>query len=257
METGRYMNTLAIIQARCSSSRLPGKVLLPLAGEPLLYRLVERVRQTRLVDHVVVATSEEPSDEPLAEMCRQKGIACFRGPLDDVLERFYLAASGYSPEAVMRITGDCPLFDPDLADEMIARYREDDYDYASNDIVSTYPDGLDLEIIRFSALRQAWEKAVLPSEREHVTSYVWNRPEDFRILDILSHEDLSSLRLTVDEPRDYEVVSRIFNRLYPGNDRFRLDDILRLLREDPQIMDINRGIVRNEGYALSRQKDNR
>jgi len=163
---------LAILQARVSSTRLPGKVLKPILGMPMLLRQIERVKQAKLIEQLLVATSDDKSDDPIEQLCRENDIACFRGSLDDVLDRFYQAAKPYQPDHIVRLTGDCPLIDPQLIDEVVVFCLSGDYDYVSNAFEPTYPDGLDVEVFRFPCLQQAWEEAELPSEREHVTLFI-------------------------------------------------------------------------------------
>lgn len=247
---------LAILQARVSSSRLPGKVMLPLLGQPMLARQLERVRRATLVDQLMVATSVDASDDPVAQLCAQIGAACYRGQLDDVLDRFYQAALPYRPEYVVRLTGDCPLADPALIDRVIRLCLESGCDHVSNGgEPTTFPDGLDVEVLRFSALEQAWHEARLPSEREHVTPFIYNHPERFRLAQYKNPVDLSHLRWTVDEPDDFELVRIIYETLYPQQPEFGTDAILALLRARPELATFNTGHRRNEGYAKSLLQD--
>lgn len=246
---------LAILQARVSSSRLPGKVLRPILGEPMLFRQIERIRRARLIERLVVATSVDASDDPLAEMCRERGIDCFRGSLADVLDRFFRAAGRYAPEHVVRLTGDCPLADPAVIDATIGLHLSGGYDYTSNALEPTFPDGLDVEVMRFACLEQAWREATLPSQREHVTPFLYRHPERFRLGVLKNGTDLSGLRWTVDEPADFEFVTRVYEALYPADQAFTSDDILGLLQKHRDYQEINRSIGRNEGYRLSLAKD--
>lgn len=234
-----------------SSSRLPGKVLKPLLGEPMLSRQIERIRRTSRIDNVIVATSTSGGDDQIEELCNELGVRCFRGSLENVLDRFYLAAEIFSPDYVMRLTGDCPLFDPDLADELIDFFLKGDYDYASNSVEPTFPDGLDMEIMKFSALKTAWKEAKLLTEIEHVTPYISNHSELFRIGSMKNDEDLSAMRWTVDEPADYLFISRIYESLYPGDPCFSWRDVLSYLYTHPEISDLNSSIRRNEGFESS------
>lgn len=250
------MKVLAILQARFSSSRLPGKVLKPILGEPMLLRQVERIRRVKGIDEFVLATSEEASDDPVAQMCVDNGIECFRGSLDDVLDRFYSAAKKYSPENVVRLTGDCPLIDPQVLQALIDLFFAGGYDYASNCLTPTYPDGLDAEVMRFEVLEQAWQSAELQSEREHVTPYIYKHPQDFKLGVLKNAEDLSALRWTVDEPEDYELVCRIYEALYPQNPEFGFSEILNFVRSNKELLSVNDKFTRNEGYSQSLEKDN-
>lgn len=246
---------LAILQARCSSTRLPGKVLKPILGEPMLVRQIERLRHAKRIDRLLVATSTDSSDDALAALCERHGISCFRGSLDDVLDRFYRAALPYQPEHVVRLTGDCPLTDPAIIDAVIALHLRENYDYSSSAIELTFPDGLDAEIMRFACLEQAWREAELPSEREHVTLFIYRRPERYRIGSHKGVCDFSYYRWTVDEPEDFEFVTRIYERLYSESRVFGMDGILALLESDPALSAINAGIERNAGLKKSIEKD--
>ena len=246
---------LAILQARTSSSRLPGKVLRPILGKPMLAHQIERVRRARMVDHLIVATSIDSSDDSLAQLCEEIGVPCFRGSLDNVLDRFYQAAKEHQPETVVRLTGDCPLADPEVIDHVIRFYLDGNFDYAGNCLEATYPDGLDAEVFSFAALERAWNEAELPSQKEHVTLYVNRQPDKFRIGHVKREPDLSALRWTVDEPRDLEFVTEVYRALYPANPKFTTDDILDLLRQRPELMEINSDITRNEGLAKSLELD--
>jgi spore coat polysaccharide biosynthesis protein SpsF len=243
---------LAILQARVSSTRLPGKVLLPLLGVPMLARQIERVRRSALIDTLVVATSDDAADDPLAALCARLGTACYRGRLDDVLDRFYQAALAYQPSHVVRLTGDCPLTDPAVIDGAIGLCLASGCDYVSNaGAPATFPDGLDVEVMRFSALEAAWREARLGSEREHVTPFLYAHPERFALRPFTNPVDLSQLRWTVDEAADFELVRVIYESLYPTNPAFATDDILRLLARRPELATLNTGHQRNEGYAKS------
>jgi glutamate-1-semialdehyde aminotransferase/spore coat polysaccharide biosynthesis protein SpsF (cytidylyltransferase family) len=246
---------LAVLQARCSSSRLPGKVLMPILGRPMFALQLERLGRCRTIDRLVVATSVDPSDDAIERLCLSLGVACFRGSMDDVLDRFYRAASSYAPRHVVRLTGDCPLADPEAIDDLVRAYLAGDHDYASNSLEPTLPDGLDAEVFRFESLEQAAREAVLPSQREHVTLFINRQPGRFRVLSYKSAHDLSHLRWTVDEPADFELVSEIYRSLYPGNPAFTTGDVLALLEERPELKTWNLLHQRNEGLQKSLAKD--
>lgn len=246
---------LAVLQARVSSSRLPGKVLLPLEGEAMLAQQIARVRQSKRLDDFIVATSTQSDDDPLAELCVRIGVRCYRGSIDDVLDRFYQAALLTKPDHVVRLTGDCPLFDPEMLDKLVDYYLENCFDYASNCFEPTLPDGLDAEIFSFTALARAHREARLPSEREHVTPFINKQPKIFRAGCWRSDVDLSALRWTVDEPADYELVKRIYARLFPANPRFRTADVLALLESEPEWKTANTMHKRNEGFQKSLEQD--
>jgi spore coat polysaccharide biosynthesis protein SpsF len=246
---------LAILQARMSSARLPGKVLKPILGRPMLARQIERIRDSREISELVVATSNRASDDAIENLCRELCVRCYRGSLDDVLDRFYQAAKPYAPEAVVRLTGDCPLIDPDVIDRTIGFYLSGDYDYVSNVLQPSFPDGLDVEVCRFSALARAWREAGLKSQREHVTLFLYQHPELFRAGSYQETPDRSHLCWTVDEAVDLEVVRTIYSALYPDNPRFRMRDILQLLESHPELGQPTAMRRRNEGLAKSLRED--
>lgn len=245
------MNTVAIIQARVSSTRLPGKVLRPILGKPIMQLQLERIQRSKHIDKIVVATSNQPEDDELHKLCTTMGVACFRGSLDDVLDRFYGAASEWYPEHVVRLTGDCPLADPDIIDKTIEFHLNAGYDYSSNTLDPTYPDGLDVEVFRFSCLKDAWKEAELVSEREHVTPFIYKRPERYRLGSCKGLTDLSNLRWTVDESDDFELIKAIYESLYPEKPDFTTLDILNYLEANPEYLKLNDKHERNEGYKKS------
>lgn len=246
---------LGILQARVSSTRLPAKVLRPILNRPMIALQIERLKRIRQIDRLVLATSSDPVDERLAEISTQEGIDCYKGSLDDVLDRFYQAALPYKPDYVVRLTGDCPLVDPGVIDDLIRFFLEGGYDYCSNCLEPTFPDGLDAEVFRFDCLERAWHEALLPSQREHVTPFIHQNPDRFSLGCMKHGRDLSGLRWTVDEPDDFDLVTRIYEALYPDNPDFTMHDILRLLDEHPALQQINSAITRNEGYGLSLRRD--
>lgn len=250
------MNVLAILQARVSSSRLPNKVLAPILGEPMLARQIERLHRTETLDRLVVATSDHVSDDPLADLCARLGVSCHRGSLDDVLARFAGAYAAYGPAAhVVRLTGDCPLADPAVIDHVVRRHLVGGADYTTNAVQPTWPDGLDVEIMRADILQRAYAEARLPSEREHVTPYIHKHPDLFRIEHVKGDRDLSSLRWTVDEPADLAFVTEVYFELYLRNPNFATNDVLALLDSHPELAQINGNFLRNEGYAKSLAAD--
>ncbi len=246
---------LAVLQARTSSSRLPGKVLKPILGVPMLVRQIERLRGSRLIDGLIVATSTEASDDAIEQLCRANKVECFRGQLNDVLDRFYQAAKPAHPDHVVRLTGDCPLSDPQLIDKIIDYHLKGNFDYTSNTIEPTYPDGLDAEVFRFACLEKAWREAKLQSEREHVTPFLYKASSGFKTANYKNNVDLSALRWTVDEPLDLELVEIIYGELYPSNPKFTTQDILDLLNRDPRLKGLNVSFKRNEGYQKSLEAD--
>jgi spore coat polysaccharide biosynthesis protein SpsF len=224
-------NTLAIVQARMSSARLPGKVLADIEGATMLERVLQRAQSASRLDGVVVATSSDPADDPVEAECRRVGVPCFRGSHDDVLDRFYRAARAHRAEVVVRLTADCPLIDPAVIDLVVQQFDPDRHDYVSNTIERRFPDGLDTEVLSLAALEAAWTEARLTSEREHVTPFIWKQPERFRQHQVLHDRDLSVLRWTVDEPRDLDLVRRVYRAFV--RPVFGMEDILGLLAAEP------------------------
>lgn len=246
---------LAILQARVSSSRLPGKVLRPILGKAMLALQIERILRAKYIDKLIIATSNEPTDDALAQLSKEVGVECFRGSLNDVLDRFYQVANQYQPEHVVRLTGDCPLIDHAVIDKVIQFHLEGQYDYSSNTIKPTYPNGLDVEICRWPILKQTWEEAKLPSEREHVTLYIHHHAELFKLGSVENNTDLSKLRWTVDEPEDFMLVNDIYEYLYPNNPQFTTRDILEYYSSNEMLQTINNHYQRNEGLAKSLVQD--
>lgn len=249
------MRVLGIIQARVSSTRLPGKVLLPILGEPMLGRQIERVRRAETLDGLLVATSTDPSDDALEALCASVGVPCARGSLDDVLDRFVQAARPTGAEHVVRLTGDCPLIDPAIIDRVVRTHIEGGFDYTSNIDPPTFPDGLDVEVVRAAVLEEAWREATMASEREHVTLWVRDNAERFLIGRIADETDRSAMRWTVDEPADYEFVSKVYERLCPEDPAFGEASVLALLEREPALARINAGFARNEGLAKSYREE--
>jgi spore coat polysaccharide biosynthesis protein SpsF len=247
---------LGILQARASSRRLPGKVLKPILGRPMLERQIERLRRARRMAALTVATSTDASDDPIAALCQSLTVECFRGSLDDVLDRFYQAALYASADTVVRLTGDCPLADPDEIDTVIQTHKREGYDYTTNALQPRrIPDGLDVEVIAMPCLEIAWREATLPSEREHVTPFIYNHPERFRFAWQDRPADLSRLRWVVDEPDDFAFVSAVYEALYPADPAFTTADVLALLERRPDIAAKMGRAPTNEGYQRSLAAD--
>ncbi len=247
---------LAVVQARMGSSRLPGKVLLPLLEDrSSLELMLERITRARLIDTVIIATGASPANDPIAALSDRLGYTCFRGDEDDVLDRFYQAAVRHGACHLVRLTGDCPLIDPELIDNVIDFYRSGGFDYVSNTIEPTFPDGLDVEVFSFSALEQAWQEATLYSQREHVTPFLYTQPERFTIGSFTGPQDNSAMRWTLDEPEDLAFIRQIYDELYSANPCFSTEDVFALLLQKPDLGTINSRIKRNEGYGRSLQED--
>jgi spore coat polysaccharide biosynthesis protein SpsF len=225
------MNIVAIIQARCGSARLPGKVLMDIAGRPMFSRVVERTRQARMLTDVVLATSTEQRDEPLATLAARLGVPCFRGSEVDVLGRFVGAAEAFNADLVVRLCADCPLLDGAVIDRIVRVFQDSKgIDYASNNLERTYPLGLDAEVFTRDALVRAHLEARLPYEREHVTPYIYKHPELFSLRSVIHSSDLSAYRLTVDEQADLEVIRQIYRHFQDLD--FTFVDVIHFLTEN-------------------------
>jgi spore coat polysaccharide biosynthesis protein SpsF len=227
------------VQARMGSTRLPGKVLKPILGKPMLAFLIERLKQVKEADALAILTTNDPADDVIVDFCKQIGVLCYRGSQEDVLARYYAVALQRHPDAIVRITADCPLIDPDVVDLVIRTYRNLNYDYISNSFVTTYPRGLDTEIFSFKALERAFFEAHDPAEREHVTPYLYRHPEKFSLKNMASPQHFGHHRWTVDTPEDFLLIRYIFEHLYPTQPNFRLKDVLALLQAHPEWVKIN------------------
>ena len=243
------MTTLAIVQARMSSSRYPGKVLAPLAGQPMILRQLERIQRAETLDGIVVATSIDASDDELAQLIKVNGFNVVRGDLDDVLARFIKVIDQYQPDTVVRLTADCPLISPKVIDQVVTRFQQGDCDYASNTMTATYPDGLDVEVVKASVLQEIYESSTDKNEREHVTLGVYRQPDKYRIVNVSGEGDLSHLRWTVDTPEDYAFVKAIYDEHYPKNPKFDFGDVTSYLHEHPERSRTTTDAIRNEALA--------
>lgn len=224
----------AIVQARMSSTRLPGKVLRELSGAPMLERQLERVQRATLLSNVVVATSTDISDDPIASLCEELGVDCYRGDLSNVLGRFVGAIDAFPTDVVVRITADCPLISPQAIDSVIGAFLEADCDYLSNTLEPTFPDGVDIEVMSKQALREVSAISTDPLEREHVTLGIYRRPDHFSVRNYRGEQDLSDLRWTVDSQEDLEFVGWVFDSLFANNPHFEMADVLELLARHPE-----------------------
>ncbi len=227
-----------------TSSRLPGKVLLPILGEPLIVRMVERLRMAKTPFQIVVATSTDPADDVLVALCRDHKIDCFRGDLVDCLDRHYQAAVQYGADVVVKIPSDCPLIDPRIIDQVMGAYlaNPDQYDFVSNLHPPTWPDGNDVEIMTFDCLKTTWQEAAKLHEREHTTPYMWDMPGRFRVGNVVWSRGLDysmSHRFTIDYRADYEFIEQVFLELYSENPAFSCEDIVDLLERKPELYQIN------------------
>lgn len=248
------MSVLAIIQARMGSSRLSGKVMKPLAGKPVLWHVIDRVKKSKWVDDVVVATTLHTWDLPVVTCCAESGIRVYCGSEDDVLDRYYQVARILKPEHIVRITADCPLHDPEIIDQVIQLHLEKDNDYTSNTLQLSYPDGLDCEIMKYEVLRHTWKTARLQSEREHVTLSIIEG-DQWKKGCLVNAADRSFERWTLDTDRDYDFIKSIYDALYPDNPDFTTNDIYELLERQPELRKLNENQIRNEGLQKSLQED--
>jgi spore coat polysaccharide biosynthesis protein SpsF len=241
---------LAILQARMSSSRLPGKVLTPILGIPMLQHQLQRLNQCKSIDKLVVATSTQSSDDLLASMCEQIGQACYRGDLNNVLKRFYDCTVKYGaekygaeqsqPTHIVRLTGDCPLIDSSVVDDVVNKHVQKKYDYTTNAYPQSFPDGLDVEVMTAQTLKTIYQKATQPEEFEHVTFYVRRYAQDFSIGTLTCDQDLSEQRWTVDYPEDFALAKAVFEGLYEKNPHFNYQQVLTFLQHHPNVFALNR-----------------
>ncbi len=236
---------IAIIQARMSSTRLPGKVLKDIAGQAMLARVVVRTRRARSLSQVIVATTTDPADDAIFDYCRGHGFPVFRGNQFDVLDRYYQAARTFQSDIVVRLTADCPLMDPVEIDHVVGELQASAVDFAANRLPPpwkrTYPIGLDIEACTFAALERAWNEAQLPYEREHVMPYFYDEEGRFKIRVVDHDPDYGSLRWTVDTPEDLEAVRRIYTA-FRGDDGFSWIEVLDLYQRHPELNEINRSV---------------
>lgn len=249
---------VAIVQARMGSSRLPNKVILTICEKPVLWHVVNRVKKSKTIDRIIVATSEESVNDSIRNFCAENEIECVSGSENDVLDRYHktlMHINIQDDDVVVRITADCPLIDQNVIDEVVMHHIDTNSDYTSNCIVPSYPDGLDCEVFKASVLKKIWEKANLKSEREHVTLYIRNHPDEFKIENYKSKIDLSHLRWTLDEEEDFHLINEIYRELYRNNEYFSTSEILNLLEVRPSLKDVNSKHIRNEGLIKSLKED--
>ena len=248
------MRATVIIQARMSSTRLPGKIMLEVMGEPLIGHMVARLKHCKRIDDIIVATSDDESNDKMCEYLYRRNVKIFRGSEEDVLERFYKAAKKYAINNIVRLTADCPLIDPQIVDKYISKFFIEDLDYIYPK--PTFAEGLDTEVFTFESLEKAYKNARMRSEREHVTLYFHNNPHLFNSLKLKNCTDDSKYRITIDEPEDFEVVKKIIEALYTNeNNPFGIEEIKDFLDKNPEIYRINADVIRNEGLIKSLEKD--
>lgn len=240
--------TAAIIQARMGSSRLPGKVMKELTGKPVLWHVIERVKQAKNIDQIIIATTTHKRDKIIFEKAEEWGVKPYQGSEEDVLARYYEAANKYDIDTVVRITSDCPLIDPHIIDEIVGYYNKIDYTLVTNagsDLNNrTYPRGLDTEVFSFEVLEKAYNKAEEKYQREHVTPYIYENYED--IFYYKNNEDLSNYRLTLDTKEDFELIKILYDKLYKGEHNFYLNEIIEVLNKNKELLKINQKIKQKE-----------
>lgn len=248
----------AIIQARMGSTRLPGKVLKKVLGKAMLEHQIERVKRSKTIDQIILATTSKSEDKQIVRLGKRLKVKVFAGSENDVLDRYYRAAVKFGVNGnIVRLTGDCPLMDPEIIDAVVNFYLKNkkNCQYANNVDPPTFPDGMDVEVFSFEALKTAWQNADLLSEREHVTPYIRNHPEKFKVKNFQSRKNLSRHRLVLDNKEDFILIKRIFTSLYPRNKNFTLRDILEFLKRNPKLALVNAYIQRNEGLLKSLRTD--
>jgi len=242
------MKTVIIVQARMTSTRLPGKVLKEVLGKPLLEYQIERLRRVKLADEFVIATTVNETDLPIVRLCEKLNIAYFRGSEEDVLSRYYHCAKESGGEVIVRITSDCPIIDPQVIDKTIHYYTTHRQDYVSNSLERTYPRGMDTEVFSYKCLSEAFHEAVDKPEREHVTPFIYRRPERYRLANVSYMKSCGDYRWTVDTNEDYELIRLMIEELYPGNPNFSLEDALDAVERHPEWRLLN-AHVQQKGYG--------
>lgn len=235
-------NIVCIIQARTTSTRLPNKIFLDLEGEAVLARVIQRLRKSKLINKIVIASPDSASNDAIEEFVVKNfsDVGSCRGSEDDVLDRYYTAAKKFNADIVIRITSDCPLIDAQVIDKVIEKFLDDKVDYAANVLGErTYPRGMDTEVFSFATLEKMWKQAEDKSEREHVTLYLHRHKEEFSTANVKNEEDFSGYRLTLDEEDDYKLIKEVYQELFPTNHDFGLKDIINLLKRRPELAAIN------------------
>lgn len=242
-----HRKVIAIIQAHMSSTRLPGKIMKTFCGEPSLYRMLERVRQSKLLDDIVIATTTKPCDDIVVEKCNEWGVHTFRGSEPDVLARYWGAAKEYPADVYVRITSDCPCFDARWADKTIQYFLDHDYRYVSNavnDMKPTTPMGFGLEVFEAALLDEAYHNATENYEHEHVTPYMYWKQTSLGALPYV--EDAHQFRVTLDTPEDYEAITAIYNALYQEGNTFTVEDVIKFLKGHPEVVAINASVYQKK-----------
>lgn len=238
-----------------TSTRLPNKVLLDLEGKPLLTQVFNQLSYSKLISDTVLATSVDKNDDRLIDWAIENNKKYFRGSLENVLERFYETSKMYKADVIIRITADCPLIDPYIVDKCIDGFNKGNYDYFSNTNPPTFPDGLDCEVFKASTLETAYKNAQLKSEIEHVTPYIRNHPEKYKIGNLVSVINYEHYRWTMDNYEDYEFILAVYKKLYKKDSFIKWEDVINLLSTNKELVSINSHISRNEGLIKSINED--
>jgi spore coat polysaccharide biosynthesis protein SpsF len=246
--------TTVMIQARLGSNRLPRKTLAKIQDKPTIWHVINRVKKIKNIDQVILITTNQISDKILLDVAKENNILGFTGSENDVLKRHYDCAVQFHADPIIRITGDCPLLDPKISSEILQFFLKNKYDYVSNTIFPSFPDGLDTEVFSFNALQKAHLESKLPSEREHVTTYFTKNPKKFKIKNFPNTTDLSNLRWTVDRIEDLKFIRKIYHYAKPKT-VFSMNTVLKILKNHPNLSKINTNISRNEGHISSSKKD--
>lgn len=247
----------AIIQARMTSTRLPGKIMLQACNKTFLTHMLERVNRSKMLDKIMIATTKNQTDDIIEEFCKSNNIECYRGSEDDLIDRYKMAADKISADVVVRLTSDTPLLDPAIIDKMIVTYQNNNYDLVCNNfpLPRTYPDGMNVEVFSYKVLNEIHKEAKKPSDREHVTFFVWMHPEKYRSYRVDYEKDLSNYRFNLDYYDDYLFLKSVFEGIYPNNDLFTMEDVIDWLDEHPDVLKLNETIKPHMGILNSFDKD--
>tara|TARA_B110000263_G_C15263321_1_gene489909 strand:- start:393 stop:1217 length:825 start_codon:yes stop_codon:yes gene_type:complete len=248
------MTVGCIVQTRMGSTRLPGKVLREVSkGKPVLHYVINQLKYCKSFEKLIIATSTLPEDDKIVQFCMDNSINYFRGDSKNVLERHYKCAEKFSLSTIIRMPSDKPLLDPEVVDKVVKIFNKNSYDYVTNFLPSTFPGGTEVEVLSFASLKKSWERAILPSEKEHVTNYIYNHRDDFRIFNVVNSENLSNFRWAVDRIEDLRLVREIISRIHKSP--ILIKDIIELLKNEPSLIEINRQVDENEGNTRSEKKD--
>jgi len=240
------MKIAAIIQARMTSTRLPGKVLMEIVGKPMLWHIINRLKFSKKLDDIILAIPDSKENDILEKFAKENNLKYFRGSEEDILSRYYEASKKFNTDVIVRITSDCPLIDPEIVDKVVEKHLRSKADYTANILKRTYPKGLDVEVLSFKALEKSYQETKEQPHREHVTLYIREHPEKFKRINVKNEKDFSQMRWTVDEIEDLEFVREIYKRLYKRRRIFLAKEIVKLLEKEPKLLEINKNIKRKK-----------